>query len=90
MEPGETPGFLIPGSPAILSFRPSRTEEWRETDMADQEPIGDMAAVAGGIGLGLLLGSEYPGTPATLLGAALALGAIIIIAVSRFRSRKTE
>ena len=53
--------------------------------MAHQENIGYATAVAGGIGLGLLLGSEFPGTPATVLGAALAVIAIVMIAKRSFR-----
>lgn len=45
--------------------------------------IGYATAVVGGIGLGLLLGSEFPGTGATLLGAALIIVAVGTIAISR-------
>jgi hypothetical protein len=58
--------------------------------MADRENMGYAAAVAGGMGLGLLLGSEYPGTYATLLGAVLALLALVSIAISRYRNQKTD
>jgi hypothetical protein len=53
--------------------------------MIRHEHMGYAAAVAGGAGLGLLLGSEFPGTPTTLLGAALALIAIAAIALLSFR-----
>ncbi len=53
--------------------------------MTQDEKIGYAVAVAGGIGLGLLLGSEFPGTFTTLLGAALALIAIAMIAALTFR-----
>ncbi|MBN1195738.1 MAG: hypothetical protein JXA08_10455 [Methanomicrobiaceae archaeon] len=49
--------------------------------MAHHEKIGYATAIAGGIGLGLLLGSEFPGTFATLLGAALTILTIVSIAV---------
>ena len=52
--------------------------------MAHHEKIGYATAIAGGIGLGLLLGSEFPGTFATLLGAALTILAIVSIAVLSF------
>jgi hypothetical protein len=52
--------------------------------MAHNEKIGYATAIAGGIGLGLLLGSEFPGTFATLLGAALTILAIVSIAVLSF------
>ncbi|MDG6257952.1 MAG: hypothetical protein QCH35_10205 [Methanomicrobiaceae archaeon] len=52
--------------------------------MARQENIGYAAAVAGGAGVGLLLGSEFPGTATTLLGAALAIIAIAAIALLSF------
>ena len=45
--------------------------------------IGYATAVVGGIGLGLLLGSEFAGTGATLLGAALIIVAIGTIAIAR-------
>ena len=44
--------------------------------MPDQETIGYATAIAGGLGLGLLVGSEYHGSSATILGAALVLVAI--------------
>jgi len=53
--------------------------------MTNQEKIGYATAIAGGIGLGLLLGSECPGTYATLLGAALTLIAIASIAILSFQ-----
>jgi uncharacterized membrane protein len=58
--------------------------------MANQEKIGYAIAIAGGIGLGLLLGSEFPGTTATLLGAALTLIAIVNIAFSQLRNLKSD
>ena len=58
--------------------------------MANLEKIGYATAIAGGIGLGLLLGSEFPGTYATLLGAALTLIAIVCIAISHFRKLKND
>lgn len=45
--------------------------------------IGYATAVVGGIGLGLLIGSEFAGTYTTLLGAALTIIAIGTIAVSK-------
>lgn len=57
--------------------------------MAHKENIGYATAVAGGIGLGLLLGSEFPGTYATLLGAALTVIAIAGMVILSFRRSKT-
>jgi hypothetical protein len=53
--------------------------------MVGRGNIGYAAAVAGGVGLGLLLGSEFPGTNTTLLGAALAIMAIGIMAILTYR-----
>lgn len=53
--------------------------------MADLEIKGYATAIAGGIGLGLLLGSEFPGMYTTLLGAALTLIVIVSIAISHIR-----
>lgn len=53
--------------------------------MANQNNIGYAIALAGGIGLGLLLGSEFPGTYMTLAGAAMALISIISLAISHFK-----
>jgi hypothetical protein len=53
--------------------------------MIRHEHSGYAAAVAGGAGPGLLPGSEFPGTPTTLLGAALSLIAIAAIALLSFR-----
>lgn len=49
--------------------------------MAHHERIGYGIAISGGVGLGLLLGSEYPGIYATFLGAALTAIAIVGIAI---------
>ncbi|MDT8357286.1 MAG: hypothetical protein RQ758_02140, partial [Methanomicrobiaceae archaeon] len=49
--------------------------------------IGYTTAVVGGLGLGLLLGSEFAGTYTTLLGAALTIIAIGTIAVLSSRKR---
>ena len=54
----------------------------------NQEKIGYATAITGGIGLGLLLGSEYAGKFVTLLGAALSLIAIVTIIV--LFSQRTE
>jgi hypothetical protein len=62
----------------------NNTERTRDT-MAGQERIGYAAAVAGGVGLGLLLGSEFPGTNTTLLGAAVTLIAIATMALLTYR-----
>lgn len=53
--------------------------------MTNQEKIGYATAIGGGIGLGLLLGSECSGTYATLLGAALTLIAIVSIVILSFQ-----
>ncbi|WP_319642971.1 hypothetical protein [Methanovulcanius yangii] len=44
--------------------------------MPEKRYRGYATAIAGGVGLGLLLGSEFPGTYATLAGAAITLLAI--------------
>lgn len=44
--------------------------------MPEKTYAGYATAIAGGTGLGLLLGSEFAGTYATLAGAALTLLAI--------------
>ena len=49
--------------------------------------IGYATAVVGGIGLGLLLGSEFAGTYTTLLGAALTVIAVGTIALRSSRKR---
>jgi hypothetical protein len=51
--------------------------------MARKTNLGYAIAVVGGIGLGLLLGSEFAGTYTTLLGAALTIIAVATIAISR-------
>jgi len=48
--------------------------------MPDQDIIGYATAIAGGLGLGLLMGSEHHGASATILGAALVLVAIASLA----------
>ncbi len=85
---GTMPGPVVASPRQCNDFFAHAHRYWfrREgTAMAGQEHIGYAAAVAGGAGLGLLLGSEFPGTSTTLLGAALALIAIAAIAMLSFR-----
>ena len=58
--------------------------------MPDEEITGFATAIAGGLGLGLLVGSEYHGTSATLLGAACVLIAIACLTRSHIRKRRNE
>jgi hypothetical protein len=63
---------------------------WRSSSMPDEEIIGYATAIAGGLGLGLLVGSEHHGTSATLLGGACVLIAIAGIARSHLKKRRNE
>ncbi len=56
--------------------------------MSDIGKIGLTIGVVGGIGLGLLIGSEYPGRDITLIGAALSLISIVSLCVSSYKSKK--
>lgn len=49
---------------------------------------GLSVGIIGGIGLGLLLGSEYPGRNITILGAILVVISIIVIGVLSYKERK--
>jgi N-acetylmuramic acid 6-phosphate (MurNAc-6-P) etherase len=77
-------------STAIQRLMSEATDNIRveKAKMAHQERIGYATAVAGATGLGLLLGSEYPGTYATLLGAALTFIAIVSIITLSFLKRR--
>ncbi len=57
--------------------------------MPDQNTLGYATAIAGGLGLGLLVGSEHHGTSATLLGAACVLIAIAGFVRSHLNQRRT-
>ncbi len=59
-------------------------------NLGNQEKTGYATAITGGIGLGLLPGSEYAGTFVTLLGAALSLIAIVTIIMLFSRELKNE
>ena len=54
------------------------------------EKAGLAIGVLGGIGLGLLLGSEYSGTYTTLLGAGLVIISIISLGVISYREKKQK
>ena len=54
------------------------------------EKISIAIGVLGGIGLGLLLGSEYSGTYATLLGAGLVIISIVSLGVLSYREKKQK
>ena len=46
--------------------------------------------VVGGIGLGLLLGSEYSGSYITLLGAALVVIFLVSMGIVAFKGKKSK
>ena len=50
--------------------------------------IGSTIGIIGGIGLGLLLGSAYPGRYATLLGACLVSIFIIALGVLSYKGKE--
>ena len=50
--------------------------------------IGVAIGIIGGIGLGLLLGSEFSGSNITLIGAGLVLISIIAMIVQSLRVKK--
>lgn len=77
-------------STAIQRLMSEATDNIRveRAKMAHQERIGYAIAVVGATGLGLLLGSEYPGTYTTLLGAALTFIAIVSIITLSFLKRR--
>lgn len=52
------------------------------------DKIGLSIGVIGGIGLGLMLGSEFSGTYVTLLGAGLVIISLIGIGVISYKNRK--
>ena len=52
------------------------------------EKIGLAIGVLGGVGLGLLLGSEFSGRYSTIIGAILVIISIITIIVLSYKSRK--
>ena len=51
------------------------------------EKIGLLSGIIGGIGLGLMLGSEYPGRYITLLGATLVIIFLISFGILSYRSK---
>ena len=54
------------------------------------EKIGLSVGIIGGIGLGLMLGSEYYGRYITLLGAGLVIISLVSICVLSYRGKKKE
>ncbi len=50
--------------------------------------VGLSVGIIGGIGLGLLLGSEFPGRDITILGAILVVISIIAIGVLSYKEKK--
>ena len=53
-----------------------------------QEKIGYAVAAIGGIGLGLLLGSEFSGTYVTLSGASLVIICLVGLGVLSYQNKK--
>jgi len=49
--------------------------------------VGLSVGIIGGIGLGLLLGSEFPGRDITILGAILVVISIIAIGVLSYKKK---
>jgi hypothetical protein len=58
--------------------------------MPEQPTQAIIIAILGGLGLGLLLGSEYPTSSTTLLGAALILISLIAMGIAIFSEKKKE
>lgn len=52
------------------------------------DKIGLSIGVIGGIGLGLMLGSDFSGTYVTLLGAGLVIISLIGIGVISYKNKK--
>jgi len=50
--------------------------------------IGLTIGIIGGIGLGLLLGSEYSGRYITIIGAALVIISLVSLCVLSYKSKK--
>jgi len=53
-----------------------------------QEKIGYAVAAIGGIGLGLLLGSEFSGTYVTLSGAGLVIISLVGLGILSYKNKK--
>lgn len=49
---------------------------------------GLSVGIIGGIGLGLLVGSEFPGKEITILGAILVIISLIALGVLSYKERK--
>jgi hypothetical protein len=56
--------------------------------MSKSEKTSLTVGIIGGIGLGLLLGSEYPGSYTTLLGAGLVIISLLGIGVLSYLHKK--
>jgi len=52
------------------------------------EKIGLATGVIGGIGLGLLLGSEYSGRYITIVGAILVIVSLVTMGVLSYKGKK--
>ncbi len=50
--------------------------------------VGLSVGIIGGIGLGLLVGSEFPGKEITILGAILVIISLIALGVLSYKERK--
>ncbi len=56
--------------------------------MNESDRLGQVLGIIGGIGLGLLLGSEFPGRYVTLLGAGLLVIFILTMGWVSYRRKK--
>ncbi len=56
--------------------------------MNEFDRLGQVLGIIGGIGLGLLLGSEFPGRYVTLLGAGLLVIFILTMGWVSYRRKK--
>jgi hypothetical protein len=56
--------------------------------MNESDRLGQVLGIIGGIGLGLLLGSEFPGRYVTLLGAGLLVIFLLTMGGLSYRKKK--
>jgi hypothetical protein len=56
--------------------------------MNESDRLGQVLGIIGGIGLGLLIGSEFPGRYVTLLGAGLLVIFLLTMGGLSYRKKK--